>query len=179
MSRLKKRHSGSTPVSEQKLLNVLNVPSRPSNLQIWGSFKGNRLVSWVAVKYGSVGDEKVWVILCMFTSEFQHTFKWTESLALLITKAFDYSETNGYYAYIYSIATRLERVYERSWRDNVWLPPRDRYTKERMCIVPAGELAVQNWQQRLLGGVKEHDTSILVRRLKKEYYADFNSSSSA
>lgn len=167
---LKDTHSG-TSVSVEAVMHLMDMlMSNEPKTRFIGYFENDTLVSWMAVRFGTLDGEKVWVILNMFTSRFRNYFSWAHpELGQLVAWAFDTAEKEGYYDYLYSVATRLERVYERQWRKNPWLPPRDRYIKEVIARIPAGTKHHLDWVNRMAYLPKPDDISILQRRLKRMY----------
>lgn len=168
---LRSKHSGTTAslVPLLELMGKFPLGEDPKTKFI-GYFDGDELISWMALRYGTLGEEKVWVILDLFTSRFRNYFSWSHpELGKLVAWAFQEAEDNGYFAYLYSVATRLERVYEMQWRKNPWLPPQGRYEKEVLARVPANTLHELAWLNRLANLPKPDDISVLKRTLKKEY----------
>jgi hypothetical protein len=167
---LKTTHSG-TSVSVEAVDTLLKMLEQwDKKTKFIGYFEGETLISWMAVRFGTLGEEKVWVILNLFTSRFHNYFSWAHpELGKLVAWAFQEAEDNGYFAYLYSVATRLERVYEMQWRKNPWLPPQGRYEKEVVARVPANTEHELAWLNRLAHLPKPDDISVLKRTLKKEY----------
>lgn len=167
---LRERHGG-TESSVEAVMNLMDMLcSSDPKTKFIGYFEDDVLISYLVVRFGTLGDEKVWVILSMFTSMFRNHFSWRHpELGQLVAWAFNEAEKQGYYTYLYSVATHLEKVYEYQWRKNPWLPPRDRYTKDVMARVPANTLHELDWLNRLAHLPKPDEVSVLVRKLKEEY----------
>jgi hypothetical protein len=164
------RHSGTEPVSLVEIEDLLSEINTDTKNRFFGYFDGRDMLSWACLRFGELHGEKTWSISCLFVRHTREHFSWEPpELGLIVKQGFDYAEAHGYYAYVYSIATRLERVYERKWRTNPWLPPRDRYTKDVIARIPAGEKAPQNWMTRMARLPKPDEMSILRRTLKEEY----------
>lgn len=170
ISRLKASNSGTQASSIEQIAKTLEtIHELESKFKIVGYFVDDTLVSWMAFKFGELHGEKVWVILHLFTRVFSQVFSWRHpELGLLVKWAFETAEKEKYYTYLYSVSTRLERVYERKWESNPWLPPTGRYTKEYLIRIPANTKA-DNWMNRLADLPKPDAITILKRTLKEEF----------
>jgi len=80
--------------------------------------------------------------------------------------AFDIAEGRGYYQYFYSIAERLERVYERQWKKNSYAI-QGKYDLTTLAVVPANTKPEFELYWRLMGQeLKPDNISIKARKLK-------------
>ena len=166
ISMLSSRHSGTSKNSNVDLLRCLNLERNC----VVGYFVEDKIITWGSARFGLLHGEKTWSILGLYTSDFSDHFSFNRAdFGLLISKFFEVAENDRYYNYIYSIATRLERFYDRKWSSNTFLPPTNRYIRKKLIEIPANELAPEQWQQRLLGGIKPDAMSILMRSLKEEF----------
>lgn len=177
LARLKDRTSGSDPITDDALDYLMGVIGHPeSGRRLFGYFEDSTLVSWLAVRYlmwfneTEQTEEKVWLIVGMFTRSFHNHFSFKRpEFGMLIKGAFDFAEANGYYKYVYSIAKRLEDVYERQFAKQSFMPMIGRYELHNIGVVHAGTPAPTDWQQRMMGGIKSDDISFKMRVLKPEY----------
>ena len=83
-------------------------------------FEDGKLISWITIGfYESKMRGKFWVISNFFSSVYTSYFNFNRpEFGMLFKAAFEVAEGRGYYQYFYSIAERLERVYERQWKKN-------------------------------------------------------------
>lgn len=170
IANLKDRHSGTASSPEALMTLMEMLVHKDPKTKFIGYFEDSKLVSWMAVRFGTLGEEKVWVILGMYTSRFHNHFSWSPpEVGQLVAWAFNEAEATEHYAYLYTIATRLERVYDRQWQKNPWIPPTGRYTKEVVARVPANTLHELAWLNRMAHLPKPDDISVLKRALKKEH----------
>lgn len=171
---LRSKHSGTAPTPIEKIDWLLeSINQEDSGFYLFGYFEGKELISWAALKFVELNGEKVWVIIGLFTSKFNEHFTWNvPELGLLIKHAFEVAEGRGYYSYIYSIATRLERVYYHQWKKNVYLPPTGRYETQVVNRIPPNSTEAEEWQIRMAGLPKPDEISIMRRTLKLEYRND-------
>ena len=166
ISDLSTRHSGTSKNTHDDLTKCLNFERNT----VLGYFENNKLITWTSARFGVLHQQKTWTILGMYTREFTDQFSFNRvDFGLSICKLFEIAEGDGYYDYVYSISTKLERVYDRKWASNRFLPPTARYTRQKIVEVPANTVPPEYWQQRLLGGIKPDDMSILKRSLKEEF----------
>lgn len=170
ISRLKSKHSGTEPATEGELSELLYHSLAEKKFHLFGYFEEDVLISWCLIKFGMLHEEKVWIIALLFTSRFHNVFTWNvPELGLLIKHAFEEAEERKVYSYLYSVADHVERVFERQWEKNTYLPPTGRYSRRTLATVKAGLPAAEYWQYRLIGGIKPHDISIKKRTLKEEF----------
>ena len=164
---LKSVHSG-TAISEEALNTQFYLLwTQDPKTKFIGYFEDDILISFMIVRFGTLGEDKVWVILGLFTSKFHNHFSWAHpELGQLVEWAFKEAEAHGYNSYLYSVATRLERVYERQWQKNPWLPPTGRYTKEVVARVPANAMHDLAWLNRLANLPRPDGITVFKRTLK-------------
>jgi hypothetical protein len=166
IARLKNKTSGTTAISDIDLNRLLNLYRNT----LYGYFEGEELITWACIRFGDLHGEKTWTVMGIFTKNFSEHFSFNrEDFGLIMKTVFEKAEAEGYYSYVYSIATRLEKVYDRKWSTNKFLPPSNRYTREKLIEIPANTKAPEDWQSRLVGGIKPDNVSILRRSLKPEF----------
>lgn len=171
MARLRDRHSGTDPISDEGLAIILDSIGDPSSpRKIFGYFEDEKLISFIAVRYLTLGGEKCWLIVGLFTNDFHNHFSFTRPhVGMLLAETFKYAERNGYYTYVYSIVNRLARVYEKQWAKQDWIPMTGRYELITMCVVPPNTDAPTDWQTRMMGGPKPDEVVFKKRVLKMEF----------
>ena len=166
--------SGTAPPSPQALNDFLSAILNPTRrIQFYGLFEDDKLISWIAFKFGELHGEPIWAILNIYSSV-SGVFSFNRSdIKPLIRKAFTMAEGAGYFTYIYTISKRLESVYERRWKKNDWIKV-GRYELHTIAEVKANSEAPEAWMSRLIGGVKPHDVVIKKRILKPEFRNDLH-----
>lgn len=165
---LRPRVSGTEPPKDiDVFIGGLKDPN--SRSEFYGVFDGEQLISWIAFRFGELHGEQVWAILGIYSRVTENFFTFNRpDIKLLIRKAFSTAEDNGVYIYVYSIAKRLEKVYETRWKKNDWITP-GRYELFTIAVIPANVPASENWQLRLMGGVKPDDVVIKKRILREKF----------
>jgi hypothetical protein len=110
---------------------------------------------------------KFWVISNFFSSVYTSYFNFNRpEFGMLFKKAFEVAEGRGYYQYFYSIAERLERVYERQWKKNSYAI-QGKYDLTTLAVVPANTKPEFELYWRLMGQeLKPDNISIKARKLK-------------
>ena len=78
------------------------------------------------------------------------------------------AEEKGYFQYFYSIAERLERVYERQWKKNPW-GFNGRYDLVTLDVVPANTKPEFELYWRLMGQELKPDNIVIKARKLKGY----------
>lgn len=178
IARLRNRHSGTAPMSNAGLTSILgSIGDHASQRRLYGYFdEEGELVSWMSVRYGAFlneqtrVDEQWWLITGFFTSAFHNHFNFQRpETGLLLAHAFRQAEREQVYTYVYSVASRLQHVYERSWRRQTWIPMTGRYELTDLCTVPANTPAPREWMQRMMGGIKPDAIVFKKRVLRPEY----------
>lgn len=171
IARLKDRHSGTDPISDDGLdVLMMSVGDESQPRRIYGFFDDGRLVSWLAVRHVSFHGELGWLITALFTSDFHNHFSFTRpEVGKLIAYAFEEAEAEHRYTYVYSVANRLARVYEKQWAKQTWTPMTGRYELHTLGVVPANTEAPTEWQYRMMGGIKSDDVVFKKRVLKPEH----------
>lgn len=141
------------------------------NTFVLGYFdESSELVTWVAYRFGTIDNEKIWCIVHMFTKDFTSYFTFNRpDIGPMIAKIFTIAEEQEYYTYIYAIPKKLENIYYRQWKSNKYLPPTGRYETSDLAFVEANTVPDQNWLRRLSGAPQSYDMVIKKRTLKNEY----------
>jgi len=141
-------------------------------IKVLGYFDNSVLITWVAIKFGTLHDINTWCIIHMFTRNLKEFFSFGPDFGQIIAKAFELAESHGYYQYIYLVNKKHQNAYYRMWKTNKYLPPSNRYSVEDVAVIPSGTKAAENWMNRLMGGIREYDCVIKMRTLKKEFRND-------
>jgi len=160
-----KKISGTTPISPERY-QVLQEESKDD--VIIGYFEDDELISWITIGfYESKMRGKFWVISNFFSSVYTSYFNFNRpEFGMLFKAAFDIAEGRGYYQYFYSIAERLERVYERQWKKNSYAI-QGKYDLTTLAVVPANTKPEFELYWRLMGQeLKPDNISIKARKLK-------------
>jgi hypothetical protein len=133
-----------------------------------GYFEDDKLVSWVSIGfYESKLRGKFWAITGLFTTVFEERFSFSRpEFGLLFKRAFEIAEEKGYFQYFYSIAERVERVYERQWKKNPW-GFNNRYDLITLDIVPANTKPEYDLYWRLMGKELKPDNIVIKARILK------------
>lgn len=160
ISKLRNRNAGTTAIHENAEITLIAaLLSNDPRIKVFGYFE-DELISFVAVKFGELGDEKVWVPLYAFTSRFTTYFNWErQDVKELAKMIFTVTEQYGYLSYVYAISSKLERV----------IVPPSRYEKKVIRTVEGGTQAPDNWVKRMIGGIKPDAISIVRTTLKQEF----------
>lgn len=169
MPQLKDRHGGSTPNKNYKLRLYPYFSPSPSAVAV-GYFENNNLISWASLRFGKQGDMNIWCITSLWTNRFSNFLSFDRpELGMLLKGCFDVAEHRLYWNYFYSISTKLERVYQRQWAKNPWMPT-GRYDLTIYQHVPANTIPEPNFVYKLIGGEpKSNDITIKCRVLKEEF----------
>lgn len=160
-----KKISGTKPVSAEQYRHLLTAS--PNIIHI-GYFEDDKLISWIGIGfYESKMRGKFWAITGLFTTVFKERFSFSRpEFGLLVKGAFDIAEEKGYFQYFYSIAERLERVYERQWKKNPW-GFNGRYDLTTLAVVPANTKPEFELYWRLMGQELKPDNIVIkARKLK-------------
>jgi hypothetical protein len=162
-----KKISGTTPISPERY-RVLQEESKSKDDVIIGYFEDDELISWITIGfYESKMRGKFWVISNFFSSVYTSYFNFNRpEFGMLFKAAFEVAEGRGYYQYFYSIAERLERVYERQWKKNSYAI-QGKYDLTTLAVVPANTKPEFELYWRLMGQeLKPDNISIKARKLK-------------
>ena len=113
---------------------------------------------------------KFWVISNFFSTVNTSYFNFNRpEFGMLFKEAFEIAEGRGYYQYFYSIAERLERVYERQWKKNSYAI-QGKYDLTTIDIVPANTKPEFELYWRLMGQeLKPDNIAIKKRVLRHEF----------
>jgi hypothetical protein len=165
----RKKIAGTTPVSPEQY-NLRAEKSQSNNITTIGCFDGGVLVSWLEIGFHeSKMRGKFWVISNFFSSVYTSYFSFDKpEFGMLFKAAFDIAETKGYDQYFYSIAERLERVYERQWRKNPYAI-QGKYELATLAVVPANTKPEFELYWRLMGQELKPDNIVIKSRKLKGY----------
>lgn len=163
----RKKISGTTPISPERY-QTLQEESKSKDDVIIGYFEDDELISWITIGfYESKMRGKFWVISNFFSSGYTSYFNFNRpEFGMLFKAAFEVAEGRGYYQYFYSIAERLERVYERQWKKNSYAI-QGKYDLTTLAVVPANTKPEFELYWRLMGQeLKPDNIAIKARKLK-------------
>ena len=135
-----------------------------------GYFEDNKLITWIAYRFGELHGENIWCIVNMFTSKFASRFSFDgPDFGPIIKTIFEKAEARNVYTYIYVIPQKVEKVYYEKWKTNPHLPPKNRYETFDLAIIKANTIPSEKWMERLIGGTLPYDCVIKKRSLKMEF----------
>lgn len=160
------------PEDEQISPQTLNYFLMQDQFKIFGFFEDDLLITVVIIKFGELHGEKTWTVIHMFTRRLRGIFSFGDDFGQIIAKVFEIAEEKGFYNYVYMVNKKHENAYYRMWKTNKFLPPSNRYTISNLAEIPAGTIAPENWMVRLMGGPKNYDCVIKMRKLKEEFRND-------
>ena len=163
----RKKISGTTPISPDRY-QTLQEESKSKDDVIIGYFEDDELISWITIGfYESKMRGKFWIISNFFSSVYTSYFNFNRpEFGMLFKAAFEVAEGRGYYQYFYSIAERLERVYERQWKKNSYAI-QGKYDLTTLAVVPANTKPEFELYWRLMGQeLKPDNIAIKARKLK-------------
>ena len=163
----RKKISGTSPMSIEQY-QILREQSKSNNSVTIGYFEDGKLISWITIGfYESKMRGKFWVISNFFSSVYTSYFNFNRpEFGMLFKAAFEVAEGRGYYQYFYSIAERLERVYERQWKKNSYAI-QGKYDLTTLAVVPANTKPEFELYWRLMGQeLKPDNIAIKARKLK-------------
>jgi len=162
-----KKIGGTRPASTEQYHQLLKDSV---NLIRIGYFENDKLISWVSIGfYESKMRGKFWTITELFTTVFKERFSFSRpEFGLLFKQAFEMAEEKGYFQYFYSIAERLERVYERQWKKNPW-GFNGRYDLITLDVVPANTKPEYELYWGLMGKELKPDNIVIKSRRLKGY----------
>lgn len=173
MTNLKARHGGSAPNAglKQRLLHYFTPNPKAVAL---GYFEDGELISWATLRFGKQDAMNIWCITSLWTNRFHNYLNFDKpELGMLMKGCFDIAEHRKYWHYFYSIATKVEKVYQRQWAKNPWMPV-GRYDLQIYQQVPANTIPTPNFVYQLMGGeTKPDDITIKYRVLKEEHRQDY------
>jgi hypothetical protein len=164
-----KKLGGSAPLSPERYY-AIREGAKSDDVMTIGYFEDDKLISWMNIGfYESKMRGKFWVIGGLFTSVFQERFSFSRpEFGLVLKRAFEIAEERGYFQYFYSIAERLERVYERQWRKNPW-GFNGIYELTTLAVVPANTKPESELYWRLMGQELKPDNIVIKSRKIKGY----------
>ena len=165
----RKKISGTTPISPERY-QTLQEESKSKDDVIIGYFEDDELISWITIGfYESKMRGKFWVISNFFSSVYTSYFNFNRpEFGMLFKAAFEVAEGRGYYQYFYSIAERLERVYERQWKKNSYAV-QGKYDLTTLAVVPANTKSEFELYWRLMGQELKPDNIVIKARKLKGY----------
>jgi hypothetical protein len=163
----RKKISGTTPMSIEQY-QILREQSKSNDAVTIGYFEDSKLVSWITIGfYESKMRGKFWVISNFFSSVYTSYFNFNRpEFGMLFKAAFEVAEERGYHQYFYSIAERLERVYERQWKKNSYAI-QGKYDLTTLAIVPANTKPEFELYWRLMGQELKPDNIVIKSRKLK------------
>lgn len=172
IAKLKPRSGGTKPPDDDKLVSSYSRYLENNGLlHCYGYFEDNMLISYIGFGLHENNSRgKFWYASFFHTSKFHNIFSFEnpETTELLV-KGYEVAENAGHYEYYYSIAQRLEKVYERQWTKNKSMAL-GRYDLETLAIVPANTISDVELYRKLLGEEpKPNDMAIKKRVLRTEY----------
>ena len=163
----RKKISGTKPISAERYVE-LREEAKSNNSVVIGYFEDDKLISWIEIGFHeSKMRGKFWVISNFFSSVWSSYFSFNRpEFGMLFKAAFDIAEGRGYYQYFYSIAERLERVYERQWKKNSYAI-QGKYDLTTLAVVPANTKPEFELYWRLMGQELKPDNIVIkARKLK-------------
>ena len=165
----RKRISGTTPISPERY-QTLQEESKSKDDVIIGYFDDDKLISWISIGFHeSKMRGKFWIISNFFSSVYTSYFNFNRpEFGMLFKAAFEVAEGRGYYQYFYSIAKRLERVYERQWKKNSYAV-QGKYDLTTLAVVPANTKPEFELYWRLMGQELKPDNIVIKSRKLKGY----------
>jgi hypothetical protein len=165
----RKKISGTTPMSIEQY-QILREQSKSNDAVTIGYFEDSKLVSWITIGfYESKMRGKFWVISNFFSSVYTSYFNFNRpEFGVLFKAAFEVAEGRGYHQYFYSIAERLERVYERQWKKNSYAV-QGKYELTTLAVVPANTKPEFELYWRLMGQELKPDNIVIKSRKLKAY----------
>ena len=163
----RKKIGGTTPISPERY-NLLKKETQNNDCAIIGYFEDDKLISWLTIGfYESKMRGKFWVISNFFSSVYTSYFNFNRpEFGMLFKEAFEVAEGRGYYQYFYSIAERLERVYERQWKKNSYAI-QGKYELTTLAVVPANTKPEFELYWRLMGQELKPDNIVIKSRKLK------------
>lgn len=167
IARLKNKIAGTTPIDDSVFETIHGKYFEGDGMHLaFGYFEDNVLVSFVGMVIRENKKRgKFWCISFLYTSKFNHTFTFNnDEIKLLIKECFNIAETLGYYDYYYTIAERVEKVYERQWARNNHTQT-GRYLLETLAIVPANTQPDVELYWLLMGQETKPDNMVIKKRV--------------
>jgi len=158
---------GTKPISSERYLE-LREEAKSNNSVTIGYFENGKLISWIQLGFHeSKMRGKFWVISNFFSSVYTSYFSFNRpEFGMLFKAAFNVAEERGYYQYFYSIAERLERVYERQWKKNSYAI-QGKYDLTTLAVVPANTKPEFELYWRLMGQELKPDNIVIKSRKLK------------
>lgn len=131
-----------------------------------GYFDNNILISWVALGlHENQARGRFWYISFLYTSVFHNSFTFNNiEIGSLIKSSFALAEEQGYYEYYYTIAQRVEHVYDRQWARNNFMQT-GRYDCTVIGQVEANTQPEVDLYWKLLGSETRPDNMIIKKRV--------------
>jgi hypothetical protein len=163
----RKKISGTKPISAERYLE-LREEAKSNNSIVIGYFEDDKLISWIEIGFHeSKMRGKFWVISNFFSSVYTSYFNFNRpEFGVLFKAAFEVAEGRGYHQYFYSIAERLERVYERQWKKNSYAI-QGKYELTTLAVVPANTKPEFELYWRLMGQELKPDNIVIKSRKLK------------
>jgi hypothetical protein len=167
IARLKLRSGGTTTLSDTTFeqLHYRYFESNGINYAL-GYFDNDQLVSWIALGlHENKTRGRFWYISFLYTSVFHNSFTFNNiEIGSLIKSAFAIAEEQQYYEYYYTVAQRIEHVYDRQWARNNFMQT-GRYDCTVIGQVEANTTPTVDLYWRLLGCETRPDTLVIKKRV--------------
>jgi hypothetical protein len=166
-----KKISGTKPISPERYQELKEEDKSNNSLVEIGYFEDEKLISWLRISFHeSKMRGKFWVIASFFSSVYTSYFNFNRpEFGILFKEAFKIAESRGYYQYFYSIAERLERVYERQWKKNSYAI-QGKYELIILDVVPANTKPEFELYWRLMGKETKPDNIIIKKRVLRQEF---------
>ena len=166
----RKKISGTKPISTERYIEH-KKEAKSNDAVVIGYFEDDKLISWITIGfYESKMRGKFWVISTFFSAVNTSYFNFNRpEFGMLFKEAFEVAEGRGYYQYFYSIAERLERVYERQWKKNSYAI-QGKYDLTTIAVVPANTKPEFELYWRLMGKETKPDNIIIKKRVLRQEF---------
>jgi hypothetical protein len=128
-----------------------------------GYFENEKLISFICISmFENNMRGKFWVIPGLYTRNFKNYFNFKSSgIGDLISHAFNYTESMGWYEYYYCTAERVMNVYERQWKRT----HSHRYEHILLDVIPPNTKPFHELHWRLMGQEVKPDPMIFKKRV--------------
>jgi hypothetical protein len=167
IARLKNRSGGTTVLSDEVFHQTHHKYFENNGVNnALGYFENDILISWVALGlHENQTRGRFWYISFLYTSIFHNSFSFNNiEMGSLIKACFELAEKQGYYEYYYTVAQRVEHVYDRQWARNNFMQT-GRYECTVIGQIEANTQPIIDLYWRLLGCEIRPDTIIVKKRV--------------
>jgi len=174
MTSLKSRHGGTAPSDQLDKRYYYYFTTSPIALAL-GYYEEDKMISWATLRFGKQDDMNIWTITSLWSNRFSNILSFDKpEMGYLMKGCFEIAEHRKYWDYFYTLASRLEHVYQRQWMKNPWVDT-GRYDLETYARVPANTIPEPRFVYRLLGEqVKPTDMTVKHRSLRPEFRKDYD-----